>query len=124
MNIREQIKRLATLLNEEVMYFDWKSYDLEEDIPHLFIDGERENIESVWIDKKGLTMTITTEDHEMILGFYEDAENGDTFESIDKELDEIGMDTFVHDIYYNHPRSWEIGDYETDFLTWDGFDNV
>ena len=27
------------------------------------------------------------------------------------------MDEFLRDIYYEHPRSWEIGDYEDDFLT-------
>ena len=119
MNTREQIKKLASLLEEKVMYFDHKSYDNEEDIPHLHIDGERLNIESVWIDKKGLTMTVTTNDTEIGLGFYEDIENGDTFETIDKELEECGMDEFLRDIYYEHPRSWEIGDYEDDFLTWE-----
>ena len=117
MNIREQIKKLASLLEEKVMYFDHKSYDFAEDIPHLIIYNKRVNIESVWIDKKGLTMTITTNDTEIGLGFYEDIENGDTFETIDKELEECGMDEFLRDIYYEHPRSWEIGDYEDDFLT-------
>ena len=120
METRGQIKKIAALLEEKVMFFDWDSYDNPDDIPHLIIDGVRENIESVWIDKKGLTMTITTEEYELELGFYEDAENGDTFESIDKELDEIGMDTFLRDIYSNHPHSCEIGDYEQDFLTWNG----
>ena len=119
MNTREQIKKLASLLEEKVMYFDHKSYDFEEDIPHLILDGERVNVESVWIDKKGLSMTITTKDTEFGLGFYEDIENGDTFETIDKELEECGMDEFLRDIYYEHPRSWEIGDYEDDFLTWE-----
>lgn len=119
MNTREQIKKLASLLEEKVMYFDHKSYDFAEDIPHLILDGKRENIESVWIDKEGLTMTITTKDTEIGLGFNEDIENGDTFETIDKELEECGMDEFLRDIYYEHPRSWEIGDYEDDFLTWE-----
>ena len=117
MNTREQIKKLASLLEEKVLYFDHKSYDFAEDIPHLVLDGERVNIDSVWIDKKGLSMTITTNDTEFGLGFYEDEEN--TFETIDKELKECGMDEFLRDIYYEHPRSWEIGDYEDDFLTWD-----
>jgi hypothetical protein len=118
MSTREQIKKLASLLEEKVMYFDHKSYAFEEDIPHLIIDGERVNIESVWIDKKGLKMTVTTDDNtEINFGFYEDIENGDTFETIDKELEECGMDEFLRDIYYEHPRSWEIGDYEDDFLT-------
>lgn len=115
MNTREQIKKLASLLEEKVMYFDHKSYDFAEDIPHLILDGKRENIETVWIDKEGLTMTITTNDTEIGLGFTEDEEN--TFETIDKELEECGMEGFLRDIYYNHPRSWDIGDYEDDFLT-------
>ena len=115
MNTREQIKKLASLLEEKVLYFDHKSYDFAEDIPHLVLDGERVNVESVWIDKKGLTMNVTTADCEICLGFYEDEEN--TFETIDKELEECGMDEFLRDIYYEHPRSWEIGDYEDDFLT-------
>jgi hypothetical protein len=117
MNTREQIKKLANLLNGKTIHFDWKSYDFEEDIPHLFLDGKRKNISSVSIGKDGLTMTVMTTDCEYGLGFYEDIENGDTFETIDKELEEIGMDEFLRDIFYEHPRSWEIGDYEDDFLT-------
>lgn len=120
MNTREQIKKLASLLEEKVMYFDHNSYDFEEDVPHLIIDGKRVNIDSVWIDKTGLSMTIISNATEYGLGFYEDIENGDTFETIDKELEECGMEGFLRDIYYNHPRSWDIGDYEDDFLTWDG----
>lgn len=119
MNTREQIKKLASLLEGKVMYFDHKSYDFEKDIPHLYIYDKRVNIDSVWIDKKGLQMTVTSNNTEINFGFYEDIENGDTFESIDKELEECGMEGFLRDIYYNHPRSWEIGDYEDEFLTWD-----
>ena len=118
MNIREQIKKVAELLDENVMYFDWKSYDFEEDIPHLIIDGVRENIYSVAINKDGTFMEVMTKEEEIGLSFTEDEEN--TFESIDKDLEESGMGEFLRDIYYNHPRSWEIGDYEDDFLTWNG----
>ena len=117
MNTREQIKKLANLLNGKTIYFDWKSYDFEMDIPHLTLDGERKNISSVSIGKDGLTMKVMTTDCEYGLGFYEDIEYGETFETIDKELEECGMDEFLRDIYYEHPRSWEIGDYEDDFLT-------
>jgi hypothetical protein len=119
MNTREQIKKLANLLNGKTIYFDWKSYDFEEDIPHLFLDDKRKNISSVSIGEDGLTMNVMTTDCEYGLGFYEDIDNGNTFETIDKELEEIGMDEFLRDIYYEHPRSWEIGDYENDFLAWD-----
>ena len=115
MSIREQIKKVAKLLDGKVMYFDWKSYDFEEDIPHLIIDGVRENIYSVVINKDGTSMEVMTNDGKLSRDFYEDEEN----KSIDKELEECGMDEFLRDIYYNHPRSWEIGDYELDFLTRD-----
>ena len=117
MNIREQIKKVAELLEGKKMYFDWSSYDLEEDIPHLIFDGARENIESVVISKDGSFMKVMTKDEEISRGFTEDEEN--TLESIDKELEECGMEEFLRDIYYNHPLSWAIGDYEDDFLTWD-----
>ena len=116
MNTREQIKKLASLLGGKGMYFDHKSYDFAEDIPHLTLDGKRENIEFVVISEDGTFMEITTADSEIGLGFTEDEEN--TFETIDKELEECGMEEFLRDIYYNHPRSWEIGDYEDEFLTW------
>ena len=116
MILREQIKMIAELLEGKVMYFDWQSYEFEEDIPHLIIDGARQNIESVTINKDGTFMEVMTEDEEIGLSFTEDEEN--TFETIDKELEECGMDEFLRDIYYNHPRSCEIGDYEIDFLNW------
>lgn len=118
MNIREQIKRVAELLEGKVMFFDWKSYDSEEDIPHLIIDEVREKIDSVFINKNGTYMVVTTEEYEIGLSFTEDEET--TLEAIDKELESDGMGEFLRDIYYNHPRSCEIGDYELDFLTWDG----
>ena len=118
MILREQIKRVAELLEGNVMFFDWNSYDNAEDIPHLILDGKRENIESVFIDKDGAFMEVATEDSEIGLGFTEDEET--TLEAIDEELEASGMGEFLRDIYYNHPRSVEIGDYEDDFLTWNG----
>ena len=75
------------------MYFDHKSYDFAEDIPHLILDGKRENIETVWIDKEGLTMTITTNDTEIGLGFTEDEENTST-EETEKEEEEGQAQTY------------------------------
>ena len=62
MNIREQIKRVAQLLEGKVMYFDWNSYDLEEDIPHLIIDVMREYIEAVAINKDCTFIEFLTKD--------------------------------------------------------------
>ena len=118
MNIREQIKKVAELLEGKKMYFDWSSYDLEEDIPHLIIDGVRENIEAVAINKDGTFMEVLTKDEEIGLDFTEDEDY--TLEFIDTMLEDCDMEEFLRDIYYNYPLSWVIGDYEDDFLTWDG----
>ncbi len=118
MSIREQIKKVAELLDGKKMYFDWSSYDLEEDIPHLIFDGARENIESVVISKDGTFMEVLTKEGKLGLSFTEDEEY--TLEDIDTMLEDCGMEVFLRDIYYNHPLSWAIGDYEDDFLTWDG----
>ena len=117
MNTREQIKKLAKLLNGEAIHFNWETYDYEEDIPHLYIYGKRVNICSVSISTDGLSMKVVTNGCEYFCDFYEDVENGQTFETIDKELEECGMDELLRDIYYEHPLSWAIGDYEDDFLT-------
>ena len=123
MSIREQIKKVAELLEGKKMYFDWSSYDLEEDIPHLIIDGKRENIESVVISKDGSFMKVMTKDGSFMKSMTKDEDEENTLESIDKELEECGMEEFLRDIYYNHPLSWAIGDYEDDFLTWDGVEH-
>jgi hypothetical protein len=115
MTIREEIKKVGQLLDGKLMTFDHSSYDLKEDIPHLFLEGKRQDVNSVEIYDDGRMMNVYTDDGVYGLGFYEEDEV--TFEMIDKELEEMGMDTLLRDIYYNHSRSWEIGDYEDDFLT-------
>ena len=117
MSIREQIKKVAELLEGKKMYFDWSSYDLEEDIPHLIFDGKRENIKSVVISKDGTFMEVLTKKGKFGLSFTEDEDY--TLEFIDTMLEDCDMEEFLKDIYYNHPLSWAIGDYEDDFLTWD-----
>ena len=67
MSIKEQIKKVAELLDGKKMYFDWSSYDLEEDIPHLIFDGARENIESVVISKDGTFMEVLTKEGKLVL---------------------------------------------------------
>lgn len=112
--IREEIKKIAKLINGRTIYFDHKSYDFAEDIPHLILEGKRNNINSVSIGLDGLTMNVVCGDIEYGLVFYEEGKW--TFADIDKELEDIGMDRFLRDIYYETNESWEIGDYEDDFL--------
>lgn len=116
MILREQIKMLAELLEGRIMFFDWDTYDNAEDIPHLILDGERQNIDNVYILKDGSIIEVATE--KFVYGFILTEDDENTFETIDKRLEEIGMAEFLRVIYYNHPRSCEIGNYEDDFLNW------
>jgi hypothetical protein len=114
MNIIEIAHKLGEFLNGRTIYFDHKSYDLEEDIPHIIIDGKRENVHTAQFNEDGSTLIIVTDSYEYTLGFYEDEDT--TTEEILKEADEMGLYDLFSDIFYETEESWEIGDFELDFL--------
>jgi hypothetical protein len=113
MNIIEIAHKLGEFLNGRTIYFDHKSYDLEEDIPHIIIDGTRENVQTAQFNEDGSILTIVTDSHEYTLDFKDE----DTpTEEILKESEEIGLYDLFSDIFYETEESWEIGDFELDFL--------
>lgn len=114
MNIIEIAKRLGEFLNGRTIYFDHKSYDFAEDIPHIIMDGKRENVLSIQFNDDGSFLNIETETYEYGIGFYEDEDT--TFEQILKEAEEMGLYDLFSNIYYETEESWEIGDFETHFL--------
>lgn len=103
-NYKYQIQLLAEVLNGEEMVFYGYNYEFEEDIPHLIINGKREIVESVSIQNGSLEMVIQIGNKKEVLDF----------ESANITTD--SMDQFLRDVYYAHSRSWEIGDYEINFL--------
>ena len=98
------IHKLAQLLNGETMFFDHFSYEYAEDIPHLMINNQRENVSSVFIKRDGSYMNIAAEYGQIQIDF------------MTANISQIELDELFRDIYYNHPLSWIIGDYENDFL--------
>lgn len=114
MNTREEIAKLATLLNGEEIFFDHNSYDLAEDIPHIIVGGKRVDIDSVIIPADASYIEVYSGNDKYTLSLVEDGDY--TFDLIDKFLEESKVDTLLYDIYYQHPKSYEIGDYEMDFL--------
>lgn len=64
MNTRENFKKIANLLfnggisPKGCVFFDWSSYDLDNDIPRLNIDGNIVKIEEFRINKRGTQITI------------------------------------------------------------------
>lgn len=113
MNIIEIAHKLGEFLNERTIYFDHKSYDLEEDIPHIIIDGKRENVQTAQFNEDGSILIIVTDSHEYTLDFKSE---DTTTEEILKEAEEIGLYDLFSDIFYETEESWEIGDFELDFL--------
>jgi hypothetical protein len=120
MSIIDEAKKLGTLLNERTIFFDHKSYDDLNDIPHIFMDGKRYDVDSATFHADGTALELDLIDKSnwsvsgIGIGFYED--DGVTTEMIEKECMEMGLDTLFRDIYYETPESYTIGDYETDFL--------
>lgn len=106
--------------------FDPRSYDNPDDMPHLVIYGKRHDIVSLNISKDGGRVTATTYDRDT--NTYRDytfctdfacdtdrelADNVDDHEAV---LEKMGVRDLLCDAYYETEESWEIGDFETDFL--------
>lgn len=124
MELREIAKKIADLLWNSgyggEISFDHKSYDDPNDIPHLYIDGERYNVETFFIGCGGLQITtyFSTPNKEGCTAYdfalYEDEDT--SAEDIERELEKYGFDELLRDVYYETSESYEIGDFEMDFL--------
>lgn len=115
LKIRKDLRLIAELLwsngSSGVECFDHKSYEDETDIPHLDIDGERVLVDTFIINRDGSQFTIISGRDSYILDM----------DAIPSEWDddyfiEIGLDTLLRDVYYETAESYEIGDYELDFI--------
>ena len=115
METREIVKKLAELLyKDEGVYdgavcFDWSSYDLDEDIPYLIINGERIKIEEFKVNKEGTEIIVISGDDKYTLDLT-------TSPFTEQEYEDMGMYALLNSVYYETDYSWEIGDFEIDFL--------
>jgi hypothetical protein len=116
MSILEVAKKLGNLLKGRTIYFDFKSYDNEEDIPHIFDGWTRCDVECVRFNDNGDFFEILTKSVSMGIGLYDIEENNLTEEEFEKEAEAIGLYELLSDIYYETEESYEIGDFELDFL--------
>lgn len=115
LKIRKELEKIAELLwsngSNGVVWFDHKSYDIETDIPHIDVDGERVWVETFLIHRDGSQFTICSGVDTYTLDM----------DAIPSEWDddyfiEIGLDALLRDVYYETSESGDIGDYELDFL--------
>ena len=115
MGTREIVKKLAELLHKDegvyegVVYFDWSSYDLDDDIPYLIINGERFQIEEFRVNKEGNEIIVISGDDSYTL-------NLDECTFTEQDFEAMAMYTLLNSVYYETDYSWEIGDFEIDFL--------
>lgn len=111
MSIFEVAKKVANLFKGKTIYFDFKSYDNEEDIPHIFDGRKRCDVEVVRFNDNGDFFEIITKSVSMGIGLYDITE-----EEFEEDANEIGLYELLRDIYYETDKSQEIGDFELDFL--------
>lgn len=115
METREIVKKLAELLyKDEGVYdgavcFDWSSYDDDEYIPHLIIGRNRVNIEEFRVNKEGTEIIVISGDDKYTLDLT-------TSPFTEQEYEDMGMYSLLIDVYCETDYSWEIGDFEMDFL--------
>lgn len=108
------IKRLGVATNGETVYFEPSTYDFQEDIPRLeFREGKGETLTAMRIQTKDnmVVVTLDTETSEQVLPFStSDTELPDFLQTV------VNLEDILQDFYYGSSASWDIGDYELDFL--------
>lgn len=115
METREIVKKLAELLyKDEGVYdgavcFDWSSYDFDEDIPNLIINNKNVKIDEFKVNKDGTEIIVISGDDKYTLDL--------TMSPFtEQDYEDMGMYTLLNSVYYETDYSWEIGDFEINFL--------
>ena len=121
MLIRNECKALAELIKDRVIYFDHKSYDEEDLIPHFnFIAGDKSirlNILSAQFDSADAHFLLLTTSNPLVESIKVDINNTNMSEAeLNSQLCLTNVDGIIRDMYYELSESHEIGDFELDFL--------
>lgn len=117
MKIHDYLKKIGELLysNEEYngrVYFDHKSYDNDNDIPSIIIDDKKVLVEEFHINEDCDFISIYDDNNNL----YMLDMNAIPSEWNDDYFEEIGLFNLLQDVYYETSMSYEIGDYELDFI--------
>lgn len=115
MRITEVVKKLAELLNGRTIYFDLKSYSEDAEPPYLIVYGDRKIVEEVTLNKEGTYLEVSFADGSGgSFDFY--AENDLDIDEIEEECGEMGIYNLLKDMYMETDESFDLGDFEQDFL--------
>lgn len=116
MEIKKRLKEIAGLLWDNgyngAVYFDHKSYEDDSDIPRIKISGDVVLVSEFHINKVGDSITICDDSNNV----YSLWITGWSDEWSDSYYESIGLFDLLRDVYYETKESYEIGDYELDFI--------
>ena len=112
METKKIAKQMWGLVGNNVIYFDHKSYDYQEDIPFVNIGGNKYLVDSARLDNGGMFLEIISNDDKFTL----DLSNLPKSYTDDFLLNECNLYALFMDMYYETEQSYEIGDFEMDFL--------
>lgn len=107
MSIFEIAQKVANLLKGRTIYFDFKSYDNEDDIPRISDGASWYKVELVRFNEKGDFFEIIADKY---------ACGVNLCDITDDDAIEMGLYELLSDVYYETEESMELGDYESDFL--------
>lgn len=105
------IEKLGVVTNGARVYFDPKTYDFQEDIPRITANGKEYVVEDMAIsaEENGTRLDINYNDGSRT-NILLNSENTNALEQLE------GLEDLLRDFYYGSPVSYDIGDYEMDFL--------
>ena len=106
--------KMYSLIGNNEIYFDYKSYEYEEDIPYLTINDTKYNVVSAkFIDKDNLEISLVVEKDTIIKT---NVCFNDTTIDVITLCENMGIYNLFMDLYYETPDADTIGDFETKFL--------
>ena len=114
-NYKKYFGMMAELLYKEdnlyegVVCFDHKSYDFDIDIPSIIINDEKRLVDEFRINYDATEIVVISGNDMFTLYI-------PTCTFTDDDFDKMGMLDLLRDVYYETEYSFEIGDFEDDFL--------
>lgn len=122
--------RIASILSDGRrgrLSFDWKSYDVDDDIPRIHPYGTEveEKVQDVVFSDGGKRITVSTVAGGNYKSYHFDLVYDPTKASsygeenalaFNEHLTRFGIPDLLINVYYELPESYDIGDYELDFV--------
>ena len=101
--------KMYSLIGNNEIYFDYKSYEYEEDIPYLTINDTKYNVVSAkFIDKDNLEISLVVEKDTIVR--FNVCFNDATIDVI-SVCENMGIYNLFMDLYYETPDADTIGDF-------------